>query len=256
MGSGSFTINQGYTLNASDTEIYGEHICFGDTSTNIQSGINNTNFLYGFSSSTNLQVPVAILNKSTSSAYPNLYLVNDYSGTSQSVGMEINFKNLSTLSTTTYFIHFTNSTSVVGSIRGSGNNSSVTYSTTSDRRIKENIKLLNPIEQYNLIKNNPNQIYQYNFINDNPQNKQIGFIAQNLRNVFNDVNIVQGDENDLQDHNVPLTVDYGRMTTYLYGALKQSIIEIENLKKKNNELEEIIISIKDEIKYLKYIISL
>ena len=53
------------------------------------------------------------------------------------------------------------------------------------------------------------------------------------------INIVQGDEKDLEDHNVPLTVDYGRMTTYLYGALKQSIIEIENLKKKNNQLEEI-----------------
>ena len=50
MGTGNFTINQGYKLNASDTEIYGEHICFGDTSTNIQSGINNTSFLYGFSS--------------------------------------------------------------------------------------------------------------------------------------------------------------------------------------------------------------
>ena len=151
---------------------------------------------------------------------------------------------------------FNNSTQLVGCIRGNGSNSSVTYSTTSDRRKKENIKLLNPIEQYNLIKNNPNQIYQYNFIDDNPQNKQIGFIAQNLRNVFNDNNVVQGDENDLQDHNVPLTVDYGRMTTYLYGALKQSITEIENLKKKNNQLEEIINSIKDEIKYLKYIISL
>ena len=53
------------------------------------------------------------------------------------------------------------------------------------------------------------------------------------------------------------------MTTYLYGALKQSITEIENLKNKinqqenkNKSLEEIIISIKDEIKYLKYIISL
>ena len=39
-------------------------------------------------------------------------------------------------------------------------------------------------------------------------------------------------------------------------ALKQSITEIENLKNKINQLEEIIISIKDEIKYLKYIISL
>ena len=51
------------------------------------------------------------------------------------------------------------------------------------------------------------------------------------------------------------------MTTYLYGALKQSIIEnlknkINQLENKNNSLEEIIIRIKDEIKYLKYIISL
>ena len=36
---------------------------------------------------------------------------------------------------------------------------------------------------------------------------------------------------------MPLTVDYGRMTTYLYGALKQSITEIENLKNKINQLE-------------------
>ena len=40
------------------------------------------------------------------------------------------------------------------------------------------------------------------------------------------------------------------MTTYLYGALKQSITEIKNLKRKNKELEEIIINIKDKIKYL------
>ena len=53
------------------------------------------------------------------------------------------------------------------------------------------------------------------------------------------------------------------MATYLYGALKQSITEIENLKNKinqlenkNNLLDEIIIILKDEIKYLKYIISL
>ena len=50
------------------------------------------------------------------------------------------------------------------------------------------------------------------------------------------------------------------MTTYLYAALKQSIIEnlknkINQLENKNNSLKEIIISIKDEIKYLKYIIS-
>ena len=103
----------------------------------IQSGINNTNFLYGFYEDTTLQLPMTILNASTGSTYPNLYIVNDYNSTFQSVGTEINFKNLSALSTSTYFIHFTNLTSLVGSIRGSGNNSSVTYSKTSDEESKK-----------------------------------------------------------------------------------------------------------------------
>ena len=141
-GTSSFFINQGTNT---DTLLYGNHVCMGNTSGAIRASIlSGTDFNYGFASSSSTQIPVVILNTSTGSAYPNLYIVNDYNGTSQSVGMEINFKNLSTLSTSTYFIHFTNSTSVVGSIRGNGNNSSVTYSTTSDRTIKENLKLLNP----------------------------------------------------------------------------------------------------------------
>ena len=161
--------------------------------------------------------------------------------------MEINFFKLSTLSTSTHFIHFTNSTSVVGSIRGSGNNSSVTYSTTSDERIKENILLIDPTEHYNLIKNNDSQTYQYNFINDDPNNIQIGFIAQKLRNVFNDDNIVQGDLQDLYTHNSPLSVDYGRLSCYLYSALKKSIEYIEELKNNNEELKFIIIDLQNEI---------
>ena len=123
MGSGSFTINQGYTLNASDTEIYGEHICFGDTSTTINSEIGGINFNYGFYSNTTTATPVTIINGPTSSQYPSLYLINDYNSTSQSVGIEIRFKNLSTLSTSTYFMKFNNSTQLVGCIRGNGNNS-------------------------------------------------------------------------------------------------------------------------------------
>ena len=66
MGSTSLTINQNYTTNSTDTEIYGEHVCFGNTSATIQSGINNTNFLYGFYADTTLQIPMTILNASTS----------------------------------------------------------------------------------------------------------------------------------------------------------------------------------------------
>ena len=78
----SFTINQNYTTIQSDTEIYGEHVCFGDTSANIKAGINNKNFIYGFTSNTSTQIPLSILNSSTSSAYPNLYIVNAHSSSS------------------------------------------------------------------------------------------------------------------------------------------------------------------------------
>ena len=171
-GSSSFYINKGTNT---DTLLYGNHVCFGNTSGAIQTASNGTPFQNGFYSGTNI-IPVTIVDD-YNTAYPSLYIVNAYNSTSQSVGMEINFSKLSTLSTSTYFIHFNNSTSVVGSIIGSGNNSSVTYSTTSDERIKENILLIDPSEHYNLLKNNDNQTYQYNFINDDSNNKQVRFIA-------------------------------------------------------------------------------
>ena len=94
---------------------------------------------------------------------------------------------------------------------------------------------------------NDSQTYQYNFINDDPNNIQIGFIAQKLRNVFNDDNIVQGDLQDLYTHNSPLSVDYGRLSCYLYSALKKSIEYIEELKNDKEEMKSIIIDLQNEI---------
>ena len=117
----------------------------------------------------------------------------------------------------------------------------------SDERIKENIVLIDPMEHYNLIKNNDSQTYQYNFINDDPNNIQIRFIAQKLRNVFNDDNIVQGNLQDLYTHNSPLSVDYGRLSCYLYSAFKKSIEYIEEIKKDNEEMKTIIIDLQNDI---------
>ena len=103
------------------------------------------------------------------------------------------------------------------------------------------------MEHYNLIKNNDSQTYQYNFINDDPNNIQIGFIAQKLKNVFNNDNIVQGDLQDLYTHNSPLSVDYGRISCYLYSALKKSIEYIEEIKKDNEEMKTIIIDLQNDI---------
>ena len=142
--------------------------------------------------------------------------------------MRVQFNNLTTLQTGHQFIAFQNSGGTIGSIRGTGSSSTIAYATTSDRRIKENIVTTNSSDHYNLIKNNSNQTCQYNYINDEDDNKQIGFIAQDIREIF--PQCVQGNDTDLEEYGQPLTVDYSRVTPLLYSALKQSITEIEQIK--------------------------
>ena len=72
-------------------------------------------------------------------------------------------------------------------------------------------------------------------------------LHKKLRNVFNDDNIVQGDLQDLYTHNSPLSVDYGRLSCYLYSALKKSIEYIEDLKNDNEELKTNMIDLQKEI---------
>ena len=49
-----------------------------------------------------------------------------------------------------------------------------------------------------------------------------------MNNIF--PNCVQGKEEDLITYDMPMSIDYGRITPLLYSALKQSISEIETLK--------------------------
>ena len=52
---------------------------------------------------------------------------------------------------------------------------------------------------------------------------------------------------DLYTHNSPLSVDYGRISVYLYSAFKKSIEYIEELKNDNEELKFIIIDLQNDI---------
>ena len=106
----------------------------------------------------------------------------------------------------------------------------------------------------NCFQNNINQTYQYNFITDDDDNKQIGFLAQDMREIFPDC--VQGNDTDLEEYKQPLTIDYSRITPLLYSALKQSITEIEILKNTINDLIDEINTLKSEINYIKDILFL
>jgi Chaperone of endosialidase len=121
---------------------------------------------------------------------------------------------------------FTVGNSQVGQIFTSGG--SVTYQTTSDERLKENIrpsaKGLNEVMKI--------QVRDYNF-KSKPGQNETGFIAQQLYTVLPDV-VSQGGEDPAKK---PWTVDYGRVTPLLTKAIQEQQGEIETLKAENVRLQ-------------------
>ena len=123
----------------------------------------------------------------------------------------------------------------IGGIRGNGTGGTM-YSTTSDRRLKQNIRYFDQ-GLATLDKINP-AIYQ---MKSKPEEDEIGFIAQELYDVLPQV--VGGNPSDDVKED-PMTVDYGRITPVLVAAIKeqQEIIEtlsekLENQEKQFNELK-------------------
>ena len=108
----------------------------------------------------------------------------------------------------------------IGGIRGNGAGGTM-YSTTSDRRLKQNIKTFDGgLATLSMI--NP-AIYQ---MKSNPTQDEIGFIAQELQEVLPIA--VGGNPNDNVEES-PMTVDYGRLTPIIVAAVKeqQTIIEAQ-----------------------------
>jgi hypothetical protein len=108
------------------------------------------------------------------------------------------------------------------------NGTSTTYGTTSDERLKENIrpsaKGLNEVMKI--------QVGDYNF-KSKPGKSETGFIAQQLYKILPDV-VNRGGEDPAKD---PWTVDYGRVTPLLTRAIQEQQVEIGVLKKRLKVLE-------------------
>lgn len=113
----------------------------------------------------------------------------------------------------------------VGNI--STNGTSVSYSTTSDRRLKENfVPLTGSINKLNTIK-----VYNYNFINDKNKTVVDGVVAQELQSIL--PNAVSGkmDEVDADGKIMAMTVDYSKIVPTLIGAVQELKAELDALKK-------------------------
>jgi len=104
----------------------------------------------------------------------------------------------------------------------------VAYNTTSDERLKENIrpsaKGLDDVMEI--------QVSDYNY-KTSPERAETGFIAQQLNTVFPNAVTVGGEDPTKN----PWTVDYGRITPVLVKAVQEQQAEIAALKAENEKLK-------------------
>ena len=139
---------------------------------------------------------------------------------SNSKGIIIRAGMNSNPATNTYFALFRDGSGTdLGGIRGDGAGG-ILYSTTSDRRLKQNIRSFNK-GLATLEKINPT-VYERK---SNPGHDEIGFIAQELQKVLPQV--VGGNTTDNVEES-PMTVDYGRITPVLVAAIKEQQALIRN----------------------------
>jgi len=113
-----------------------------------------------------------------------------------------------------------------------------TWTTVSDRRIKENIVKASYEKCLDNVKNI--ELYRFNFKNDvvntNDMN-QLGFIAQEVQNVYPkavEVNMIQDKTGEIPDL---LSLNTTQIDYTLYGAVKELIKKVEFLEKKLEENE-------------------
>jgi hypothetical protein len=115
--------------------------------------------------------------------------------------------------------------SAVGSISSTA--SGVIYSTTSDRRLKDNIK---PIADATdkLMSMKP---VTHTWIADPQAEAVVGFIAQEMQEIVPEAVTGNPDSEEM------MSMDYGRITPVLVAALQDAVNEIKALKQRVSELE-------------------
>ncbi len=142
----------------------------------------------------------------------------------------------------------TPSGTILGEIRQTGTNT-VSYNTTSDRRLKTNIRET----AYGLTDLLDIQVADYVF-KSTPQHEQTGFIAQQLYEQYPQA-VSKGGDNPNED---PWSVDYSKLTPLLVKAIQEQQeiiesqqIEIGAMKSQNRALQSKV----DEVDVLKAKVS-
>lgn len=129
-------------------------------------------------------------------------------------------------------VRFDNPNGNVGSIVVSG--TTTTYTTSSDRRLKENITATEgAMDKVMRI-----PVHDFSFKSDASHKLQTGFIAQELEKVIPEAVTTNGDDgiSPLVTNAKAWSVDYGRVTPLLVKAIQELKAVNDNLKAANDDL--------------------
>lgn len=131
-------------------------------------------------------------------------------------------------STSNNYITFKVTGTQIGSITNNGSWAGTAYNTTSDRRLKENfVKPTKTLEELNKI-----NVYKYNYKADPTKTQQMGFIAQELYDIYPQAVTVGG--TDPKTH--PWSVDYSKVVPLLTSGIQELKKENDAMKTQNDEL--------------------
>lgn len=225
----TLSIQNGNSINLSALE---DNDWYRSNTTNAPTSINNNIFTQG-SVGIGFNNPSYALDvRDSNSAYiTQIYNTSTSSGAD---GLKIRLGTTS-LSSSNYFIGFFDGNGTNGTIRGRIQGSSgafgtgVSYNTTSDRRLKTNIKDIN--NALILIDNIQPRLYEYKA---HLGTQEYGFIAQELQPIYPQA--VSGSPDSDVTKN-PMMVDYGRLTPLLAAGIKELKEEVNTLKTENATLK-------------------
>ena len=130
-------------------------------------------------------------------------------------------------------IFFRNPNGVQGQI--ATNSTSVSYQTTSDYRLKENVvDMDNAINRIKLL-----QPKRFNFIADETDETVDGFLAHEVQSVVPEA--ISGTHNEVDDEGNPVYqgIDQSKLVPLLTSALQEAITKIEDLETRIQALESV-----------------
>ena len=136
------------------------------------------------------------------------------------------------------FLMFQNQGSTIGSIAGSNGGNMVSYNTSSDYRLKTDLKNYNGLDLVNKIKT-------YDFAWKRDSSRMYGVMAHELQSIIPYAVSGTKDAVDANGKMIPQSVDYGKLTPILVKAIqeqdsiiKNQSVEINKLIKEKASLEK------------------